>query len=88
VKYPDGEEKCDGRFSAHPEKKGTAGALFIGYIAVSMASSMTFLVLAFIFNVGIFGIIIIYILSGAAGVLTLAFLIILRGNRRANRLIE
>lgn len=87
MKYPDGEEKCDGRFSAHPEK-GTAGALFIGYIAVSMASSMTFLVLAYIFNVGIFGIIIIYILSGAAGVLTLAFLIILRGNRRANRLIK
>lgn len=88
MKYPDGEEKCDGRFSAHPEEKGTAGAPVTGYIAVSMASSMTFLVLAFIFNVGIFGIIIIYILSGAAGVLTLAFLIIFRGNRRANRLIK
>ncbi len=88
MKCPDSEEKCDGRSAAYPEETGTVGALVSGYIAVSIASSLVFLVLAIIFNAGIFGIIIIYTLSGAAGVLTLAFLIILRGNRRANRPIK
>lgn len=77
MKCLDGEEKCDG-LAAHPEEKGTAGAFVSGYVAVSMISSLVFLVLALIFNFSVFGILITYIFSGAAGFFTLVFLIVLR----------
>ena len=81
MKCPDGEKKCDDRLAAHLEEKGTAGAFVSGYIAVSITASLIFLVLALIFNVGIFGILITYIFSGAAGFFTLVFLIVLRDIR-------